>query len=64
MTLFDAFVKSGGGHSNKDNDVDDGDNDHNHDGSDDSEDKIDDDLVFYATTKFLVRFIPGRERGW
>ena len=58
--LLDAFVESGGGHSNKDNDVDDGDNDHNHD--DRARTSLTTTLFFDATTNLLVGFIPGRER--
>ena len=51
----------GGGHSNKDNTVDNGDNNHNHD--DGARTSLTTTLVFDATTNLVVGFIPCRERG-
>ena len=59
--LLDAFVESGGGHSNKDDDVNNGDNGHNHD--DGARTSLTTTLLFDATTNLVVGFIPGREKG-
>ena len=52
--------KVGGGHSSKDNDVNDGDNYCNHD--DRARTSSTTTLFFDATTNLVVGFIPGRER--
>ena len=57
---MNSIIHYWGGHSNKDDAVNDGDNDHNND--DGARTSLTTALVFDATTNLVVRFIPGRER--
>ena len=61
MNDNNEFSCRGGGHSDKDINIDNRDNNHNHD--DGARTSLTTTLVFDTTTNLVVGSIPGREKG-